>query len=88
MDKARSKGKPIGRPNVVDKVDAELVVSLREAGKSWAEIAQAHPAVKSSSGKKVRPSVGSIRRAFSSITNVRSGVTSATCSANVNKRGL
>ncbi len=68
MDKGRSKGKPISRPIVVDRLDAELVVSLREAGKSWAEIAEAHPPVKSSSGKKVRPSVGSIWRIFASIT--------------------
>lgn len=66
MDKARSKGKPIGRPIVVDRLDTELVVSLREAGKSWAEIAEAHPEVKSSSGRRVRPSVGSIRRALAS----------------------
>ena len=64
MDKARNKGTTIGRPVVVDKVDAELVASLREAGKSWAEIAEAHPQVKSTSGRKVKPSVGSIRRAY------------------------
>ena len=64
MHKARNKGKNIGRPVVVDKVDAELVASLRKAGKSWAEIAAVHPRVKSTSGRKVRPSVGSIRRAF------------------------
>jgi hypothetical protein len=48
---------------VLDKVDAELVVHLRSQGKSWREIAEAHRLVKSASGKKVRPSVGSIRRA-------------------------
>ena len=64
MEKARVKGKAIGRPVVVDKVDAELVVQLRNQGKSWREIAEAHPPVKSSSGRRVRPSVGSIRRAF------------------------
>ena len=69
MDKARAKGKPIGRPAVVDKVDAELVVALRNQGKSWREIAAAHPPVKSSSGKKVRPSVGSIRRVFLNATS-------------------
>jgi DNA invertase Pin-like site-specific DNA recombinase len=64
MDKARAKGKAIGRPVVVDKVDAALVAQLRAEGKSWREITDAHPSVKSSSGKRVRPSVGSIRRAY------------------------
>ncbi len=64
MDKARAKGKPIGRPVVVDMVDAELVVQLRQEGKSWSQIAEAHPRVKSSSGKRIKPSVGSIRRVF------------------------
>jgi DNA invertase Pin-like site-specific DNA recombinase len=64
MDKARAKGKAIGRPVVVDRVDSALVVQLRNNGKSWREIAAAHPPVKSSSGKRVRPSVGSIRRAY------------------------
>jgi DNA invertase Pin-like site-specific DNA recombinase len=64
MEKARAKGKPIGRPVVVGSVDAELVVRLRNEGKSWAEIQRAHPRVKSASGKRVRPGTGSIRRAF------------------------
>ena len=41
MDKARAKGKPIGRPVVVDIVDAKLVVQLRQEGKSWSQIAEA-----------------------------------------------
>ena len=49
---------------VVDKVDAQLVVELRKEGKSWREVAEAHPHVRSSSGKRVSPSVGSLRRAF------------------------
>ena len=48
---------------MVDKVDGELVVRLRGEGKSWREIAEAHPSVKSGK-RKVRPSVGSLRRAF------------------------
>lgn len=64
MDKARAKGKAIGRPVVVDSVDSGLVIQLRAEGKSWREIADAHPRVNSSSGKRVRPSVGSIRRAW------------------------
>ena len=64
IEKAIAKGRPIGRPVVVDSVDAELVVRLRALGKSWWEIAEAHPKVESSSGKKIKPSVGSIRRAF------------------------
>ena len=64
MEKARAEGKKVGRPVVVDKVDADLVVRLRTQGLSWREIAEAHPSVKSASGTKVRPSVGSIRRAW------------------------
>ncbi len=66
MEKARNKGKSIGRPMVVGSVDSELVVTLRNAGKSWAQIAEAHPRVKSASGKRIRPSTGSIRRAYAS----------------------
>ena len=62
MEKARAKGNGIGRPVVVDKIDADLVVQLRKDGRSWREIAEAHPQVESASGKTVRPSVGSIRR--------------------------
>jgi DNA invertase Pin-like site-specific DNA recombinase len=64
MDKARAKGKAIGRPVVVDRVDADLVVRLRNEGKSWREIAEAHPRIKSVKGKWIKPSVGSIRRVF------------------------
>ena len=65
MEKAKAQGKAIGRPLVVSKVDTELVVSLRGAGRSWREIASTHPPVKLASGRKVKPSAGSIRRAFS-----------------------
>lgn len=64
MEKAKAKGKPIGRPVVVDQVDAAFVLRLRSQGNSWRQVGEAHPPVKSSSGKRVRPSVGSIRRAF------------------------
>ena len=57
-------GKPIGRPVVVDMIDADLVLQLRQEGKSWSQVAEAHPRVKSSSGKRIKPSVGSIRRVF------------------------
>jgi hypothetical protein len=72
MEKARAMGKPIGRPLVVDKVGAEFVLRLRSRGNSWRQIAEAHPPVKSSSGKKVRPSVESIRRAFTEASNLPS----------------
>ncbi len=49
---------------VEDKVDADLVMRLRSEGRSWREIAEAHLPVKSASGGKVKPSVGSIRRAW------------------------
>jgi hypothetical protein len=68
MDKARAKGEAIGRSLVVERVEAHLVVQLRNEGKSWREIAEAHPMVKSSSGKRIRPSVGSIRRAYAAET--------------------
>lgn len=48
---------------MVDRVDTGLVVQLRDNGRSWREIAEVHPPVKSASGKRVTPSVGSIRRA-------------------------
>lgn len=34
MEKAKARGRPIGWPVIVDKVDSELVVALREEGKS------------------------------------------------------
>ena len=64
MEKAKARGKAVGRPVVVDKLDAGLVIRLRGQGRSWREITEAPPPVKSSSGRKVNPSVGSIRRAF------------------------
>ncbi len=64
MEKAKAQGKSVGRPSVVSRVDVELVARLRDDGKSWREIAEAHPPVKSASGKKVNPSVGSMRRAL------------------------
>ena len=62
MEKAKAQGKAVGRPVVVDRVDAELVARLRNEGKSWREITEAHPSVKSGK-RKTKPSVGSIRRA-------------------------
>ena len=63
MEKARAKGKNVGRPVVINSVDAQLVVRLRNEGRSWREIADAHPSVKVGK-RKVKPRVGSIRRAF------------------------
>ena len=64
MEKARDHGKQIGPPKVSDMVDGALVCQLRSEGNSWQVIADVHPQVKSSSGKRVRPSTGSIRRAW------------------------
>jgi len=64
MEKAKAQGKAVGRPSVVGKVDAELVARLKAQGWSWREIAEAHPLVKLPSERRVRPSVGSIRRAL------------------------
>ena len=63
MEKARAEGKSVGRPVVADRVDADLVVRLRSQGRSWREIAEAHPVVRAGNGK-VKPSVGSIRRSW------------------------
>lgn len=68
MEKARASGTNIGRPRVVDRVNFKLVRNLRAQGKSWRDIARAHPPVRSSSGRKVRPSIGSVRRALSAST--------------------
>ena len=68
VHEARGDDRFNGRLMLVDKVDAELVVAVRNKGKSWREIAEAHPAVRSSSGMKDRQSVGSIRRAYANRT--------------------
>jgi DNA invertase Pin-like site-specific DNA recombinase len=39
MERAKAKGKAVGRPIVVDKEDGEFVVKLRSEGRSWREIA-------------------------------------------------
>ena len=49
---------------VADKIDAELVVQMRDEGKIWLGMEEAHPKVKSPTGKQAKPSVGSIRRVF------------------------
>ena len=64
MAKAKAAGQNIGRPEVSKKVDVSLVIHMRAAGNSWAEIYRAHPRVRSTSGRQLKPSVGSIRRAF------------------------
>ena len=64
----QGKGRAIGRPAGVDKVDSDLVVQLKNEGKSWREIAEAHPPVKSASVRKIRPSMGPIRRAFAEVS--------------------
>lgn len=65
MEKAKANGKQVGRPVLVDYIDKELVLRLRGEGKSWTEIAAAHPFIKlPPKNRGVRPSVGSIRRVF------------------------
>jgi len=70
MAKARAAGKNIGRPEVSKKLDVSLIVQMRAAGNSWAEIYRAHPRVRSTSGRQLKPSVGSIRRAFEACQKV------------------
>ena len=73
MEKAKAKGKAVGRPVVVDRVDADLVGQLRSEGRIWREIADVHPILKSANGRKVKPSVGSIRRAYQACQKAEPG---------------
>ena len=63
MERVRREGRPIGRPRLVDQVDAQFVGERRSQGESWRQIALDHPPVRSTSGRMVKPSIGSIRRA-------------------------
>ncbi len=58
-------GRKPGRPKVRDQINVPLVKQLRERGMSWEQVRQAHPPVKSPSGRTVKISTGSIRRAVS-----------------------
>ena len=51
LKRARAEGKRIGRPRVI--IAGDLVVRLRDAGHSWAEIA-----------RKLKAGAGTVRRAF------------------------
>src|ERR687892_1287062 len=64
MERARQRGKHIGRPRLTDQVDAKFVGERRSQGESWRQIYLAHPPVRSTSGRTVKPSIGSIRRAL------------------------
>lgn len=57
-------GRTVGRPKIIEDVDVALVTRLRLRGFSWRQVMEAHGTVKSTSGREVRPSVGTIRRAF------------------------
>ena len=70
MERARAEGKAVGRPVVVDRVDSVLVHHLRKQGRSWREIAEEHPPIRVGSGKKVKPSTGSIRRVWGACQKV------------------
>lgn len=63
MERARQEGRHIGRPCLADQVDAQFVGERRSQGESWRQIYLAHPPVRSTSGRTVKPSIGSIRRA-------------------------
>ena len=63
MARARQEGTYIGRPQVSKRVDVRFVMERRAMGESWRQIALAHPPLLSASGRVVRPSIGSIRRA-------------------------
>jgi hypothetical protein len=63
MERARQEGRYIGRPRLTNQVDAQFVGERRSQGESWRQIYLAHPPVQSNSGRTVKPSIGSIRRA-------------------------
>ena len=60
---ARAKGVTLGRPVVRDGVDVEMVLALRAEGLSWRKVHAAHLETRNAKGKKVKPSVTTIRRA-------------------------
>jgi len=67
MEQARQQGRSIGRPRLVEQVDAHFVEERRSQGESWRQIYMAHPPVRSTSGRMVKPSIGSIRRAVATL---------------------
>lgn len=69
MEWAQKQGKEIGRPGVSEKVDLQLACRLRSEGKSWREIAEEHPSVKSGKARRRKPSASSIRRAVQACQN-------------------
>lgn len=64
MERARQRGQHIGRPRLTDQVDAKFVEERRSQGESWRQIYLAHPPVRSTSGRRVQPSISSMRRAL------------------------
>ena len=69
MAKARAAGKNLGRPEVAKKLDVSLIARMRGTGESWSAIYKAHPRIRSTSGRQLKPSLGSIRRAFQACQN-------------------
>ena len=63
MELARQQGKRIGRPIVRHGVDVGFVLERRSRGESWRQIYLAYPPVHSETGRLLKPSIGSIRRA-------------------------
>jgi hypothetical protein len=64
MERARQRGQHIGWPGLTDPVDAQFVGERRSPGESWRQIYLAHPPLRSTSGRTVKPSIGSMRRAL------------------------
>ena len=74
MAKAQAQGQQVGRPSVLDKLDRELIVHMRQQGASWTQIMEAHPEIKVSRRKKGKPSVASIRRVWAEEWAVAVGI--------------
>ena len=62
MDRAKAQGVRIGRPTVP--VDLDYVVRQRAAGLSWTAIHRGHPVMTMESGRRKKPAVSTIRKAY------------------------
>lgn len=64
MDRARRQGKSLGRPKLAHKINLGMVQTLKSEGKTWKEIARAHPSIKLANGRQRKPSASTLRKVF------------------------